>query len=533
MNYFWKNRLFKTILIYFCFFIIGLGVLLRGTEVLSHNFVFGFDQGRDYMAVRSIVVDKKITLIGSEIGAGAAGFQGIFHGPFYFYSLTIPFILFGGDPYGGVALMFVFGILTLILSYHFGNKLFGKPFGIVLATLVGISAPVIAQSRMFWNTNPSSLFILLSLYFTYLSLKNDNGLLSSKTHKNYSATSTHFIQRMDYRNLFLAAFFAAFTYNFQLAIAIQMCLTLFIFLFIFKEFRKITKVGMVILGFVVGFFPMILFEVRHNFMAIRGLLNYLFKPKDTAITSKFLELHGKDNLGTFIFSFLDSFPRSSWLPPVIAFLILFILFWYFFLKEKDIHLKKFLLFLFASSFVSFFVFMLMRNSLYAYYITNLILVYLILISYVIAKAVIYHKTIPLLFVSVIAISAVFEFIPSTIRTFQYDVRDYGGIAKFSGKKDAIDYIYRDAGNKKFGLLIFSPPIYTYPYDYILSWYGKKQYNFIPKPEKKVDFYLLIEPDSKKPWTYKGWLQTVIKNGRIIKTVKLPSGFIVQKREEIK
>ena len=111
----------------------------------------------------------------------------------------------------------------------------------------------------------------------------------------------------------------------------------------------------------------------------------------------------------------------------------------------------------------------------------------------------------------------------------FDLKDTGGIAKIKGKKDAIDYIYKDAGGKKFGLLVFSPPVYTYPYDYVIQWYGARKYGYIPYNEKKGLFYLLIEVDPEKPWSYKGWLETVVRDGKVINTVTLPSGFIVQKR----
>jgi hypothetical protein len=39
----------------------------------------------------------------------------------------------------------------------------------------------------------------------------------------------------------------------------------------------------------------------------------------------------------------------------------------------------------------------------------------------------------------------------------------------------------------------------------------------------------MEPDPSKPWSYNGWLETVIVNGDVIKTVNLPSGLIIQKR----
>ena len=52
---------------------------------------------------------------------------------------------------------------------------------------------------------------------------------------------------------------------------------------------------------------------------------------------------------------------------------------------------------------------------------------------------------------------------------------YGGTAKIRGKLDAIDYIYKTRKEKSLDFLFFSPPIYTYPYDYVLQWYAAKKW----------------------------------------------------------
>src|SRR5260221_2504707 len=88
----------------------------RSVEMLNRNYVFGFDQGFDYLQAQQIVTFHKLTLIGREIGSGSAGISGIFQGPFYFYFLSIPFILFHGDPYGGVVLMWVFSLASVALG---------------------------------------------------------------------------------------------------------------------------------------------------------------------------------------------------------------------------------------------------------------------------------------------------------------------------------------------------------------------------------------------------------------------------------
>ena len=124
-----------------------------------------------------------------------------------------------------------------------------------------------------------------------------------------------------------------------------------------------------------------------------------------------------------------------------------------------------------------------------------------------------------------------SYIYQTINFYKNDFNDFGGVHKIKGKIQAIDYIYKDAAGKPFNIMIFTPPVYTYAYDYLLWWHGRKKYNFIPEKKKEDAFYLLIEPDPHKPWTYKGWLETVVKTGKVTKTVELPSGFIIQKRYE--
>ena len=202
------NKILEIILL---FFILGIAMLPRSIEVLNKNYIFGFDQGRDYLAVKSIAVDHKFTLIGSEVGAGAAGLNGIFQGPSYYYLLSIPFLLTRGDPYSGVVLMFIFSSLSVIFSYFFGRKVFGAIGGLATVLLLALSPMFIAQARFTWNSNPSTLFILLAFYFTYLGMEKKN------------------------KYIFLSSFFAAFVYNFQFAVSIPLSVSVLLFyIFIIK-----------------------------------------------------------------------------------------------------------------------------------------------------------------------------------------------------------------------------------------------------------------------------------------------------------
>src|SRR3989344_7782994 len=88
----------RTVFLFLAVFIIGF--LLRAQESISRNFIFLIDQGRDMMAVKSIVFDHHLTLIGPYTSLG-----GVFQGPLWYYLLAIPTYVLKGDPWGTIILM--------------------------------------------------------------------------------------------------------------------------------------------------------------------------------------------------------------------------------------------------------------------------------------------------------------------------------------------------------------------------------------------------------------------------------------------
>lgn len=495
----------QTIFYLILFAVLVSGVILRSVEVLNKNYIFGFDQGRDYLAVKNIVVDHKLTLIGSEIGAGVAGFRGIFHGPFYYYFLTLPFIIFKGDPYGGMILMFLLGIATIVLSYIIGRRLFGAKVGLLTASVLAVSPLFISYSRFIWNSNPTPLFILIAFYFVFL-----------------------FTKKGRVRYLFWASFFSSFIYNFQLAMAIPLSFTLVAYCLLVLKLKQVKQYGILFLGMLIAFSPMLLFEMRHGCQAIKGILIYLFNHPETETTQTFWMLLLNDHFSIFFHNFLSTFPEHSIIPST-AIITIFPAIFYFVMKEKDKQRKQFILYFLLLIPITFIVLGFLRNFVYNYYLIHLNLAYIFLAVFAIVSFFrTQHKIINsfiIIYTALLLLSSVF----SNIRTFYYDIADYGGIHKIRGKIDAIDYIYKNANGERFGLLVFSPPIYTYGYDYLLSWHGKKKYGYIPHQEKKGLVYLLIEKDMSKPWSYQGWLETVIREGDIVSTKQLKSGFIIQKR----
>jgi len=302
-------------------------------------------------------------------------------------------------------------------------------------------------------------------------------------------------------------------------------LTLLIYsVFLFR--KQIKSYIFLFAGFVIGYLPMLLFEIRHDFLGLRGIITYIFKHKPVAHAASQTNFF-IDHLNSFIHSFSSTFPLQTLYPLVFLFIVVASL--YFIRKEKVKYLKYFFSFLLLLIPVTYLVFSPLRNTVYGIYLQHLNVAYLLLSCYIVYSSFKQNSKLFLIVLLYILINFPIG-IYSAVATTIHDYPDYGGIAKIKGKIDVLDFIYKDADNKPFGLLVFSPPVYTYPYDYLLWWYGKTKYNYVPYNEKKGTFYLLMEPDPSKPWSYKGWLETVIKDGKVDWTKTLPSGFVVQKRE---
>jgi len=495
------------------------GIALRAVEVVGGNYLFGFDQGRDYLAAYNIVVNHKLTLIGSEIGAGSAGLNGIFHGPGHYYLIALMYVLFRGDPYGGIVLMFLFGFGALFLSYFTVKKMFGRITALITLFLVGVSPLIAPQSRFIWNSHPTSFFIVLVFYFAYL--------ISIKP-RLYAP---------------LAIFVAGLIYHFELAIAVPLVIALCLSLPVIYKIKDMRTYLYSLFAVIIAFSPAILFEIRHGWMAVGSLWHYVIF--GTSGSSGISLLRISDHVQSYINNAKDSFIIEGGVLPLWIYKALCISLFISIpvLSKTVINTQKrnFFSFLFLTLCTSYIVLLFLNNTVWDYYLIHAHFAYMYIFAYAAAASISKLHTSKLyqglaIIFGIFMISMTLSSYKRIVMNYRYDLNDLGGVEKIEGKKIAIDYVYQDAaqtlpaGRQAFSQFTFMAPIYTYPYDYLFKTYGKKTYGYLPGIQKKGLVYLIIEPDGSKPWTYKGWLETVIVGGDIIKTVTLPTGHIIQVRQ---
>jgi len=481
--------------------IFALGFFLRAVEVISGNYVFLFDQGRDYLAVREIILNHKLALIGPS-----SGLEGIFAGPFWYYLLAIPFVIWGGDPYGGQVLMLFFGLMTLVLMLLLMKKIFNKEIALIAFFFSAISLPVVYQSTVIWNPQPVSFLILLTFYFLF----------------RYFASRRLFF-------LGLSFFTSALMYNFEVTVSLAFILYSFLFLLLIDREERLKGYLTSLSALILGYSPAILFDLRHQFLQTRALFDFFSghsgRGQNPLRFSRSIQL---DHLRSFWSNLTSTFNLSELSLIVFLLLVAFLSLWLLSQNLLRKEQKRFFLYCFFFPVATFLFYVFFPNPIWSWYLTHLHFVYIIIASVVIYFAIKKLTVLRLIYVLflLLMISASFKNLKGR---YLHDFFDPRGTAGIKSKMEAIDYVYQQRGSCDFNLLVFTPPIYDYPYEYLLHWYALPKYDCLPGEEPKGEVTLLIEPDIYQPWTYQGWLETVIKKGEVVKERKFDSGFIIQER----
>ena len=230
--------------------------------------VFLGDEGRDASVVYGIL-HGHFTLLGPTASVG-----GFFLGPIYYYFMASFLWLFNYNPVGPATMVALFGIATVWLVYKIGKEFFGTSVGLIAAGLYTISPLVVTYSRSSWNPNLMPFFSLLALYLTYKAMKKKSIKLLILLGFIFGI-----LMQLHYLAVFLGVIIAIYIALYQLVYSKS------------NPFIKIVKKYLFIfLGFIIGWSPFLAFEVRHGFLNVISIFNFVFHSKDTGGSIHFFNI---------------------------------------------------------------------------------------------------------------------------------------------------------------------------------------------------------------------------------------------------
>lgn len=241
-----RNTAALTLILIFC-----VSFFLRWFRISEYLF-FGYEQGRDALIIQKIYQLKDFVLVGPSTSIG-----GLFHGPWYYYMMALPYGLSGGNPLSASLFLVILGSLVPVGVLVFASDLFkSKMWGVICSILVIVSFEYILYSRWLSNVSPAPLFILLSFFmlWKYLNLKNSKYFLGF-------------------------SIFSSIASLFQMILVPQFLFVL-AFLIIFKqlEFPSLKTVTFSFLLILILFGPMIIFDFRNEHITFNSLLNVFAQP---------------------------------------------------------------------------------------------------------------------------------------------------------------------------------------------------------------------------------------------------------------
>ncbi len=227
-----------------------MGCFLRLYNI-KDSLQFLGDQGRDAIIVSKIFKEKNLVFIGPTTSVG-----NMYLGPLYYYFM-LPFLWISyPNPMGPVYAVAILGMTTLFLLYFLGKKMIGARASLIASFFYAFSSTIIGCTRFSWNPNPAPLFSLILIYCLFKAQKNAKHWLAV-------FICLAILLQLHYLTLLAAgtAGLVWLIYFFQKKID--------------KQAWKYTLIGFLI--FLLSFTPLILFDLKHNFLNLTAFKNLFVK----------------------------------------------------------------------------------------------------------------------------------------------------------------------------------------------------------------------------------------------------------------
>lgn len=256
--------------------VILIGILLLTLFLriyrIDEYLTFLGDEGRDVLVVKHIL-EGDLTLLGPTASVG-----GFFLGPIYYYLMAPFLLLFNYNPIGPAVMVAIFGAATVFLVYFLSKEFFNAKVGLVAALLYAVSPLVITYSRSSWNPNVVPFFTIFMLYTLYKSV----------------------IKKSLKLTLFAGFLFGILLQLHYLATFLGVIVFFYILLGTLTQikgfpkafFQLIRRFLLFATGTLIGWFPFLLFELRHGFPNLQSIFKFVFASGDTGGNEKYFEIAG-------------------------------------------------------------------------------------------------------------------------------------------------------------------------------------------------------------------------------------------------
>lgn len=460
---------------------------------------FHYDQGRDALVIWDLIHSYKLFLIGPT-----TGLAGVFRGPFYYYLIT-PFYWAGnGNPVYPAVFLAILSVVALGLMYFLAKKIAGKKAGFIALILGTFSFEIIYASRWLSNPTPMLLFSMILVWMLFL----------IQDGKKNAWIVLSFVLGLSF-------------FHFGSSGELFYFPAILIFAIVFKKFPDIKTLLISIAAFLFTFAPLFIFNLKHEGILGNNIAGLLSSGNSFNLPSWQFIIDRLKDIGVYFSSLMFYNPfAKEWVHMFVIFGA-FLVFLTKLIKNDRV---KVILILLGSVTLGLLFFQGNYGNFYQYYLTGYYLIFLILMALVL-NFLFDSSWIGKIFV----IYLLLFFVTSNWNWTRGYVNTSGKESDkiiLANQKQAIDWVYKNVGEREFNVDVYVPPVISYSYDYLFKWLGTTKYHKLSVDSQVPLLYTLYEVDPPHPERLDAWMDRQKGIGKIVKEVTF-GGITVQERERIK
>jgi len=456
----------KNFQLLFLISVIAMAFFLRSYH-LSTDLLFHRDQGVHSLDIWEIWHDKKLSLLGPTSDT-----DGLTHAPIYYWLMLPSYALSGGDPVVASLFQIIMEVLSLPFLFLAVKKLFNKKTAIITLLLYTFSYRLICYSRWLVNVTP-----ILPLTNVLLFLLADIWKIKASL------------------NAFLSALVVGVATQIDAAVGLFLLPVVF---YANRKNLKLKRLGLILLGFLLPAFPLLVFELRHDFVLSNAVLN--FSRGGGGIGFSFKILFGnfkilKEEVTHMLFSALPSF-----IVVIITALGLFFV--------KNLPQKKLI---YAFLLLHFLTLSLFQRGAISFFFVGLLPLLLAIIAFAISK---FPQKIMIICLGLIIGLNIFHLKKIYQPTNALIPIGNANLITIQDRKNIIDWIYKKADGQSFAIWYYTIPYYQEEvWDYMFFWYAEPKYGYLPEAthgfspnelkEAKI-FFSVFEPELDRPQFFTTW-----------------------------
>ena len=214
---------------------------------LPDRMVFDWDQERDAFAVNTIINEHKPLLIGPRV----MNDSGFMLGPYFFYILAPFYLITNFSPYANVTFIGIYSAIFFIFSFFTIKKLISEKTAILFCSIWSLLPLAINIDTIAWNPLLVPFFIILFIDFL--------GKLPPLKKTTW----------------LILGLIIGLGINIHVQL-IVLALWLFFYFADKKSIKTIFQYSpFIIIGILITFIPLLIFDLRHNWLNLHLVLNFI------------------------------------------------------------------------------------------------------------------------------------------------------------------------------------------------------------------------------------------------------------------